>query len=70
MHDSVWSNPVTDSCLSFVCKLEPAVPPVQKLVIPAAAAVSGNRSISFRPSLTPGSVSRVVERGSKEMVSA
>ncbi|KAB5530962.1 hypothetical protein PHYPO_G00135400 [Pangasianodon hypophthalmus] len=47
-------------------KLEPAVPPVQKLVIPAAAAVSGNRSMSFRPSLTPGSVSRVVEKGSKE----
>ncbi|XP_058233828.1 nuclear pore complex protein Nup153 isoform X2 [Hemibagrus wyckioides] len=47
-------------------KLEPAVPPVQKLVIPAAAAVSGNRSMSFRPSLTPGSMSRVVEKGSKE----
>ncbi|XP_060713200.1 nuclear pore complex protein Nup153 isoform X1 [Tachysurus vachellii] len=47
-------------------KLEPAVPPVQKLVIPAAAAVSGNRSVSFRPSLTPGSVSRMVEKGSKE----
>ncbi|XP_027031560.2 nuclear pore complex protein Nup153 isoform X2 [Tachysurus fulvidraco] len=47
-------------------KLEPAVPPVQKLVIPAAAAVSGNRSVSFRPSLTPGSVSRGVEKGSKE----
>ncbi|XP_066530725.1 nuclear pore complex protein Nup153 [Hoplias malabaricus] len=43
-------------------KLEPAVPPVQKLVIPAAAAVVGNRSMSFRPSLTPGSVSRVVEK--------
>ncbi|KAF7691157.1 nuclear pore complex protein Nup153 [Silurus meridionalis] len=47
-------------------KLEPAVPPVQKLVIPAVAAVSGNRSMSFRPSLTPGSVSRVVEKASRE----
>ncbi|XP_053348084.1 nuclear pore complex protein Nup153 isoform X2 [Clarias gariepinus] len=47
-------------------KLEPAVPPVQKLVIPAVAAVSGNRSMSFRPSLTPGSVSRVLEKISKE----
>ncbi|XP_060798950.1 nuclear pore complex protein Nup153 isoform X2 [Neoarius graeffei] len=48
-------------------KLDPAVPPVQKLVIPAAVAVSGNRSMSFRPSLTPGSASRVVEKSSKEM---
>ncbi|XP_036422518.1 nuclear pore complex protein Nup153 isoform X2 [Colossoma macropomum] len=47
-------------------KLEPAVPPVQKLVIPAAAAVTGNRSMSFRPSLTPGSVSRTVEKSVKE----
>uniref|UniRef100_A0A4W5KSI7 Nucleoporin Nup153 N-terminal domain-containing protein n=1 Tax=Hucho hucho TaxID=62062 RepID=A0A4W5KSI7_9TELE len=35
-------------------QLESPLPPVQKLVIPAAALVSGNRSISFRPSLTPG----------------
>ncbi|KAF4074106.1 hypothetical protein AMELA_G00250910 [Ameiurus melas] len=47
-------------------KLEPAGPPVQKLVIPAATAVSGNRSMSFRPSLTPGSASRVSEKGCKE----
>ncbi|KAF5889900.1 nuclear pore complex protein, partial [Clarias magur] len=47
-------------------KMEPAVPPVQKLVIPAVATVSGNRSMSFRPSLTPGSVSRVLEKSSKE----
>ncbi|XP_051527331.1 nuclear pore complex protein Nup153-like isoform X2 [Myxocyprinus asiaticus] len=43
-------------------RLESSVPPVQKLVVPAAAAVSGNRSISFRPSLTPGGVNRVVEK--------
>ncbi|XP_062869209.1 nuclear pore complex protein Nup153 [Trichomycterus rosablanca] len=47
-------------------KMEPAVPPVQKLIIPAATAVSGNRSMSFRPSLTPGSVSRTVEKSNKE----
>ncbi|XP_073787165.1 nuclear pore complex protein Nup153 isoform X21 [Danio rerio] len=47
-------------------RLEPSVPPVQKLVVPAAAAVSGNRSISFRPSLTPGGVSRGVEKTSRE----
>ncbi|XP_056335386.1 nuclear pore complex protein Nup153 isoform X2 [Danio aesculapii] len=47
-------------------RLEPSVPPVQKLVVPAAAAVSGNRSISFRPSLTPGGVNRGVEKTSRE----
>ncbi|XP_021415620.2 nuclear pore complex protein Nup153 [Oncorhynchus mykiss] len=38
--------------------LDSPLPPVQKLVIPAAASVSGNRSMSFRPSLTPGGVTR------------
>uniref|UniRef100_W5LP82 Nuclear pore complex protein Nup153 n=1 Tax=Astyanax mexicanus TaxID=7994 RepID=W5LP82_ASTMX len=47
-------------------KVEPALPPVQKLVIPAAASVASNRSMSFRPSLTPGSVSRVVDKSNKE----
>ncbi|XP_052439958.1 nuclear pore complex protein Nup153 [Carassius gibelio] len=47
-------------------RLEPSVPPVQKLVVPAAAAVSGNRSMSFRPSLTPGGVNRGVEKSNKE----
>ncbi|XP_073678133.1 nuclear pore complex protein Nup153 isoform X2 [Garra rufa] len=47
-------------------RLEPSVPPVQKLVVPAAAAVSGNRSISFRPSLTPGGVNRGVEKNNRE----
>uniref|UniRef100_A0A671KTV5 Nuclear pore complex protein Nup153 n=1 Tax=Sinocyclocheilus anshuiensis TaxID=1608454 RepID=A0A671KTV5_9TELE len=41
-------------------------PPVQKLVVPAAAAVSGNRSISFRPSLTPGGVNRGVEKNNRD----
>ncbi|XP_051729340.1 nuclear pore complex protein Nup153 isoform X1 [Ctenopharyngodon idella] len=47
-------------------RLEPSVPPVQKLVVPAAAAVSGNRSISFRPSLTPGGVNRAVDKNNRE----
>ncbi len=42
---------------------------MQKLVVPAAAAVSGNRSMSFRPSLTPGGVNRV-EKSNKETVSS
>ncbi|XP_051992496.1 nuclear pore complex protein Nup153-like isoform X2 [Xyrauchen texanus] len=47
-------------------KLESSVPPVQKLVVPAATAVSGNRSMSFRPSLTPGGVNRVCEKANRE----
>uniref|UniRef100_A0A674D7A0 Nuclear pore complex protein Nup153 n=1 Tax=Salmo trutta TaxID=8032 RepID=A0A674D7A0_SALTR len=39
-------------------QLDSPLPPVQKLVIPAAASVSGNRSMSFRPSLTPGGLAR------------
>ncbi|XP_013998355.2 nuclear pore complex protein Nup153 isoform X3 [Salmo salar] len=39
-------------------RLDSPLPPVQKLVIPAAASVSGNRSMSFRPSLTPGGLAR------------
>lgn len=43
---------------------------MQKLVVPAAAAVSGNRSISFRPSLTPGGVNRAVDKNNRETVSS
>ncbi|KAG7268436.1 hypothetical protein CRUP_036996, partial [Coryphaenoides rupestris] len=42
--------------------MEPSLPPVQKLVVPVAAAVSGNRSVSFRPSLTPGGAGRFLDR--------
>ncbi|KAK5855087.1 hypothetical protein PBY51_005223 [Eleginops maclovinus] len=41
---------------------EPSLPPVQKLMVPAAASVSGNRSVSFRPTLTPGGVSRTLDK--------
>ncbi|KAA0710320.1 Nuclear pore complex protein [Triplophysa tibetana] len=47
-------------------RLEPSVPPVQKLVVPTAAAVSGNRSMSFRPSLTPGGLNRVIDKTNRE----
>ncbi|XP_078146551.1 nuclear pore complex protein Nup153 [Centroberyx gerrardi] len=43
-------------------RLDSPLPPVQRLVIPAAASVSGNRSVSFRPSLTPGGVGRTLDR--------
>ncbi|KAF7669355.1 hypothetical protein LDENG_00196420 [Lucifuga dentata] len=43
-------------------RLDSTLPPVQKLVVPAAVSVSGNRSVSFRPSLTPGGLSRTLDR--------
>uniref|UniRef100_A0A665TR17 Nuclear pore complex protein Nup153 n=1 Tax=Echeneis naucrates TaxID=173247 RepID=A0A665TR17_ECHNA len=46
--------------------MDSPLPPVQKLVVPAAASVSGNRSVSFRPTLTPGVVSRTLDRTLQE----
>uniref|UniRef100_A0A3Q2QQ57 Nuclear pore complex protein Nup153 n=1 Tax=Fundulus heteroclitus TaxID=8078 RepID=A0A3Q2QQ57_FUNHE len=46
------------------------LPPVQKLVVPAAASVSGNRSVSFRPTLTPAGLVRAVDRTPREKVSS
>uniref|UniRef100_A0A4W6DWR7 Nuclear pore complex protein Nup153 n=1 Tax=Lates calcarifer TaxID=8187 RepID=A0A4W6DWR7_LATCA len=46
--------------------MDSTLPPVQKLVVPAAASVSGNRSVSFRPTLTPGGVSRTLDRTPRE----
>ncbi|XP_062343256.1 nuclear pore complex protein Nup153 isoform X1 [Osmerus eperlanus] len=39
-------------------RLDSPRPPVQKLVIPSAASYSANRSMSFRPSLTPRGLAR------------
>ncbi|CAK6949428.1 nuclear pore complex protein Nup153 isoform X2 [Scomber scombrus] len=47
-------------------RLDSSLPPVQKLVVPAAVSVSGNRSVSFRPTLTPGGVSRPLDRTPRE----
>ncbi|XP_075961752.1 nuclear pore complex protein Nup153 isoform X1 [Anarhichas minor] len=47
-------------------RMESTLPPVQKLVVPVAASVSGNRSVSFRPTLTPGGVSRTLDRTPRE----
>ncbi|XP_029370631.1 nuclear pore complex protein Nup153 isoform X1 [Echeneis naucrates] len=47
-------------------RMDSPLPPVQKLVVPAAASVSGNRSVSFRPTLTPGVVSRTLDRTLQE----
>uniref|UniRef100_A0A7N8YGR0 Nuclear pore complex protein Nup153 n=1 Tax=Mastacembelus armatus TaxID=205130 RepID=A0A7N8YGR0_9TELE len=47
-------------------KMDSPLPPVQKLVVPATASVSGNRSVSFRPTLTPGGVSRTLDRTPSE----
>ncbi|XP_054462264.1 nuclear pore complex protein Nup153 [Anoplopoma fimbria] len=47
-------------------RMDSPLPPVQKLVVPVAASVSGNRSVSFRPTLTPGGVSRTLDRTPRE----
>ncbi|XP_034455108.1 nuclear pore complex protein Nup153 isoform X3 [Hippoglossus hippoglossus] len=47
-------------------RMDSNLPPVQKMVVPAAASVSGNRSVSFRPTLTPGGVGRNVDRTPRE----
>ncbi|CAB1320549.1 unnamed protein product [Coregonus sp. 'balchen'] len=44
--------------MSSPLALDSPLPPVQRLVIPASASVSGNRSMSFRPSLIPGCLTR------------
>ncbi|KAJ4927955.1 hypothetical protein JOQ06_015755 [Pogonophryne albipinna] len=52
--------------MSSPLAMEPSLPPVQKLMVPAAASVSGNRSVSFRPTLTPGGVSRTLDRTARD----
>ncbi|XP_036001051.1 nuclear pore complex protein Nup153 isoform X1 [Fundulus heteroclitus] len=47
-------------------RMDSNLPPVQKLVVPAAASVSGNRSVSFRPTLTPAGLVRAVDRTPRE----
>ncbi|XP_072227222.1 nuclear pore complex protein Nup153 isoform X2 [Leuresthes tenuis] len=47
-------------------RMDSALPPVQKLVVPAVASVSGNRAVSFRPTLTPGGLSRPLDRTAQE----
>ncbi|XP_070840775.1 nuclear pore complex protein Nup153 isoform X1 [Chaetodon trifascialis] len=47
-------------------RIDSSLPPVQRLVVPAAVSVSGNRSMSFRPTLTPGGVSRPLDRTPRE----
>ncbi|TNN61443.1 Nuclear pore complex protein Nup153 [Liparis tanakae] len=47
-------------------RMDSSLPPVQRLMVPVAAVVSGNRSVSFRPTLTPGGVSRTLDRAPRE----
>uniref|UniRef100_A0A3P8WRC1 Nuclear pore complex protein Nup153 n=1 Tax=Cynoglossus semilaevis TaxID=244447 RepID=A0A3P8WRC1_CYNSE len=42
--------------------MDSTLPPVQKLVVPAAASLSGNRSVSFRPTLTLEGLNRYLDR--------
>ncbi|XP_041867862.1 nuclear pore complex protein Nup153 isoform X1 [Melanotaenia boesemani] len=50
-------------------RMDSTLPPVQKLVVPAAASVSGNRAVSFKPTLTPGGSSRPLDRTPRENTS-
>ncbi|XP_069552982.1 nuclear pore complex protein Nup153 isoform X1 [Brachyistius frenatus] len=47
-------------------RMEPTLPPVQKLVVPTATSLSGNRSVTFRPTLTPGGVTRTLDWTTRE----
>ncbi|XP_060948612.1 nuclear pore complex protein Nup153 isoform X2 [Limanda limanda] len=47
-------------------RMDSNLPPVQKMMVPAVASVSGNRSVSFRPTLTPGGVGGNVDRTPRE----
>uniref|UniRef100_A0A1A7YYU8 Nuclear pore complex protein Nup153 n=1 Tax=Iconisemion striatum TaxID=60296 RepID=A0A1A7YYU8_9TELE len=47
-------------------RMDSNLPPVQKLVIPTAAFGSGSRSVSFRPTLTPGGPGRALDRTATE----
>lgn len=53
---------------AFLIQMDATLPPVQRLVVPTATPVSGNRSVSFRPSLTPGGVTRPLEKTPVETV--
>uniref|UniRef100_A0A3Q3JKH9 Nuclear pore complex protein Nup153 n=1 Tax=Monopterus albus TaxID=43700 RepID=A0A3Q3JKH9_MONAL len=65
------SSPLSPVCVFdtlFICckHLFSPLPPVQKLVVPSGASVSGNRSMSFRPTLIPGGVSRTLDMTPRE----
>lgn len=49
-------------------QMDTTLPPVQKLVVPSVASMSGNRSMSFRPTLTPGGASRPLDKVPTETV--
>ncbi|MEQ2272652.1 hypothetical protein XENORESO_005619, partial [Xenotaenia resolanae] len=52
--------------MSSPLAMDSNLPPVQKLVVPAAASVSEHRSVSFRPTLTPGGLIRTLDRTPRE----
>ncbi|KAM6899874.1 nuclear pore complex protein Nup153 [Xenentodon cancila] len=47
-------------------RMDSTLPPIQKLVVPAATPVLGNRIVSFKPTLTPGGLSRSLGRTTRE----
>ncbi|XP_047461119.1 nuclear pore complex protein Nup153 isoform X2 [Mugil cephalus] len=59
-------NPDVSHLQSKKKRMDSNLPPVQKLVVPSSPSVSGNRSVSFRPTLTPGGLSRTLDRNTRE----
>lgn len=55
---------ICSTCFSsaLLFQMDSTLPPVQKLVVPAAASLSGNRSVSFRPTLTLEGLNRYLDR--------
>ncbi|KAM9737809.1 LOW QUALITY PROTEIN: nuclear pore complex protein Nup153 [Menidia menidia] len=47
-------------------RMDSALPPVQKLVVPSVGSFSSNRAVSFRPTLTPGGPGRALDRPPRE----
>lgn len=79
----VWSllKPLLKMCAAvdifdsdYVClcalknQMDTTLPPVQKLLVPSVASMSGNRSMSFRPTLTPGGGNRPLDKAPTETV--
>ncbi|XP_061598453.1 nuclear pore complex protein Nup153 isoform X1 [Cololabis saira] len=51
-------------------RMDSTLPPIQKLVVPSASPVLGNRTVSFKPTLTPGGLSRSLGRTTREKTPA
>ncbi|XP_015242461.1 PREDICTED: nuclear pore complex protein Nup153 [Cyprinodon variegatus] len=65
-HSTSMDGLTQDGSQSKKKRMDSNLPPVQKLVVPTTPSVSGNRSVSFRPTLTPGGPLRTLDRAARE----